>query len=200
MGRSGSGKSTVVNLLCRLCDPLSGRIIIGDVPLDHLEPAAWRRHVAIAGQDTRLVDGTIADNIAYARPDASAAEVEEAGRIGGVDGFLDAAGIGYDTPLLQGGIGLSGGQRQRIAIARAVLARPQLLILDEASNAVDAMTEQDMMALLSRHSFFRTVLVISHRKSTLAICEDGIVLEDGKVIATGPLRDLQYHREMSGDT
>jgi subfamily B ATP-binding cassette protein MsbA len=198
IGPSGAGKSTLVNLLCCLVEPQSGAITVGGIPLGAIGAEAWRERIAIAGQDIELVEGTVAENIAYGRPDASEAEIEEAARTAGADAFVAALPQGYATRVGQGGLRLSGGQRQRIGIARALLRAPQLLILDEATNAVDAISEQELMKLLSEHRHFRTALVISHRRTTVAGCEDGIVIEHGKVSESGPLRTLAYYRAMAG--
>ena len=199
MGESGSGKTTLVNLLCRLLEPQSGAIRLGDDDVATLDPASWRRRIAVAGQDSELVTGTVFENIAYGRADASLAEVTEAARAAGAEEFIKALPQGYDTRLGPSGFSLSGGQRQRIGLARALLARPDLLILDEATNAVDAATEAAIMTLIGQGRFFRTMIVISHRKLTLGRCRYGIVLDRGRVSQAGPLRDLPYFRDMAGE-
>ncbi len=196
IGRSGSGKSTIVNLLCRLIHPSRGVVLHGDDPADMFEVGSWRRRIAIAGQDIDLVDGTIAENIAYGRETASSEEIEEAARLAGAHEFILALPHGYTTRAGSEGLNLSGGQRQRIGIARAVLVRPDLLILDEATNAVDALSESEIIALHNDREHFRTALVISHRRRTLAACEDGIVLKNGRLTEAGPLADLEYYARM----
>lgn len=198
IGKSGSGKTTLVNLLCRLIEPQSGEIRLGGEPASNVNVDSWRERIAVAGQDSGLVTGTIAENIAYARPDASAAEIADAARAAGADGFIAALPNGYDTAVGPDGLNLSGGQRQRVGLARAVLRNPDLLILDEATNAVDALTEAEIMALVAEHRFFRTILIISHRKTTLAACRRGIVLDNGSVCEAGPLADLAYFATMAG--
>jgi subfamily B ATP-binding cassette protein MsbA len=143
-----------------------------------------------------LFDGTIREAIAYGRPDASDADIVEAARAAGADGFIDALPQGLDARVGEGGGNLSGGQRQRLGLARALLKRPDLLILDEATNAVDAVTENEIMALLQERRWFRTALVISHRASTLSACSAAIVLADGRVVEAGPLRETSYHTAM----
>jgi len=196
IGKSGAGKTTLINLLCRLAEPTCGALCHGDVPLAELDPALWRDRIAIAGQDTDLLDGTVAENIAYARPDASREEIEDAAKTAGAARFIANLPAGYATRLGLEGLNLSGGQRQRIGLARALLRKPDLLILDEATSAVDAISETEIMTLLKERRHFRTALVISHRRSTLAACQRGIVLRDGRVVEVGPLRDLSYYEEM----
>jgi ABC-type multidrug transport system fused ATPase/permease subunit len=199
LGESGSGKTTLINLLCRLVEPGSGAIRLGDDTIDAIDPASWRRRIAVAGQDSDLVTGTVAENIAYGRPDAAAAEIEAAARAAGADTFIAALPQGYDTPVGPHGINLSGGQRQRVGVARALLLNPDLLIFDEATNAVDALSDMEIVKLASEHHHFRTLLIVSHRKTTIAACQRGVVLEDGKVVETGPLDELAYFRTMAGD-
>ena len=196
IGESGAGKTTVVNLLCRLVEPTSGIIFHGDAPLPMLRPDEWRARIAIAGQDIDLLDGTLADNIAYAAPSASREAIEDAAQAAGAAAFIEALAHGYDTRIGLNTLSLSGGQRQRIGLARALLRRPDLLILDEAMSAVDSISETEIMKLLAEHRHFRTALVVSHRKSTLALCEDCIVLEHGRLVDSGRLENVQYYRAM----
>jgi subfamily B ATP-binding cassette protein MsbA len=198
MGESGSGKTTLVNLLCRLIEPQSGEVRLGGDPVGPIDPDSWRRRIAVAGQDSDLVNATVAENIAYGRPDTAGAEIEAAARAAGADGFIAALPQGYDTPVGPQGINLSGGQRQRIGVARALLLNPDLLIFDEATNAVDALSDLEIMKLATEHRHFRTLLIISHRKSTIAACQNGVVLQDGKVIEAGPLEALAYYHSMAG--
>jgi subfamily B ATP-binding cassette protein MsbA len=199
IGRSGSGKTTLVNLLCGLIEPQSGSITVGGTPLAAIGGETWRERIAIAGQDIELVDGTVAENIAYGRPAASQADVEEAARCAGAAAFIATLPHGYATRVGQEGLRLSGGQRQRIGVARALLRDPDLLILDEATNAVDAISENEFIQLLAAHQHFGTALVISHHRSTLAVCQDGIVIDRGKILAAGPLRELDYYKRMAGE-
>jgi subfamily B ATP-binding cassette protein MsbA len=199
MGESGSGKTTLVNLLCRLLEPQAGAVRLGEHDISELDALSWRRRIAVAGQDSELVTGTVFDNISYGRADAPMDEVVEAARAAGAEEFIAALPQGYDTRLGPSGLSLSGGQRQRIGLARALLAQPDLLILDEATNAVDAATEAEIMMRIWKGGFFRTVIVISHRKLTLGRCDHGIVLDKGRVSEAGPLRDLPYFREMAGE-
>lgn len=196
IGRSGSGKSTVVNLLCRLIEPESGTITVGGTDLAQLPARDWRSRLAIAGQDVELVDGTIAENIAYGKPGATDEEIDLAARTAGCDSFVADLEFGFETRVGLGGTRLSGGQRQRIGIARALVRRPEILVLDEAINAVDSISEAEILNLLAEHRHFHTALVVSHRRSTLAICQDCIVLDHGKVVESGPLSQSSYYLAM----
>jgi ATP-binding cassette, subfamily B, bacterial MsbA len=200
MGGSGAGKSTVINLLCRLLEPTSGTISIDSQGLAEINVSEWLRAVAISGQDIDLIDGTIAENISYGRPDMSIATIEESARASYAT-FVDQMPQGFQTLVGPRGLSLSGGQRQRIGIARALARKPDLLILDEATNAVDHETEVAILQSLLRFRNDMTILVISHRMSTLAICEQAIVLQRGSVVKTGPLSDaLEYYATQPGNT
>jgi ATP-binding cassette, subfamily B, bacterial MsbA len=190
IGPSGAGKSTVVNILCRLLEPTSGRIMVDGTNLAEIDPASWRGKIALAGQDIDLVDGTIAENIVYGAPDASEADIREAARLSDIHGFITTLPDGYGTMVGNRGLSLSGGQRQRIGIARALIRRPQLLILDEATNAMDVHSEAKVMSLLDQVARTMTIIVVSHRASTLSRCEEGIVLEAGRIVEHGKLNRL----------
>ncbi len=198
LGESGAGKTTLVNLLCRLLEPQSGVIRTGPDPIGQFDADGWRDRIAVAGQDMELVSGTVAENIAYGRPEATADEIEAVARAAGADRFIAGLPKAYDTLVGPQGLNLSGGQRQRIGVARALLLNPDLLILDEAVSAVDALSDAEIVKLAKEHRFFRTLLVISHRKTTVAACEQGIVLQGGKVTEAGPLSELAYFRTMTG--
>jgi subfamily B ATP-binding cassette protein MsbA len=196
IGRSGAGKSTIVNLLCRLLDPTEGRITAGGADLTLIDAKRWRERIGLAGQDVDLVDGSIAENIAYGRPDASFAEIIEAAQLADADGFIRNLPNGYDTRVGNRGLSLSGGQRQRIGLARALVRKPEILILDEATNAIDGLSESNIVSILRDRSRCPTVIVISHRQSTLVYCEDGVVLENGSVVESGPLNNLKFYKDM----
>ena len=185
IGRSGAGKSTLVNLLCRLLDPTSGSIFIDGVDLREIDPAAWRSAIAVAGQDVDLVDGTIAENIAYGMPGATPEAIVAAARDADAAEFISKLPAGYKTPVGYRGLALSGGQRQRIGIARALIRQPSLLILDEATNAVDAVSEAVIQTLITKRLSSQTVIVISHNARTRSLCQEAIVLEDGRSVAFG---------------
>jgi ATP-binding cassette, subfamily B, bacterial MsbA len=194
IGRSGAGKTTIINLLCRLLEPTSGRISVDGVDLTSIDPSTWRGRLGLAGQDIDLSDGTIAENIAYGRPEATMEEIIEAARLADVDTFVRQMPAGYTTQVGNRGLALSGGQRQRIGIARALLRKPEILIFDEATNAVDGVSEATILEILRQPN--TTSLVISHRTSTAAWCDDGVVIDDGRVIETGELTSLTAYRRM----
>ena len=196
IGPSGSGKSTVVNLLCRLLEPTSGAILVDGVDLAEINPAEWRARISLAGQDIELVDGTVAENIAYGAPGLPQAEIEAAARAADADVFIEALPQGYGSEVGSRGLSLSGGQRQRIGLARALARRPQLLILDEATSAVDGLSEAAIMRLLRENRGGMTMVVISHRASTLACCDDGVVIAQGRVAESGPLGSLAAYSSM----
>jgi subfamily B ATP-binding cassette protein MsbA len=194
MGGSGAGKSTVINLLCRLLEPSAGTIAIGTRPLSNIRVSEWLDAIAVAGQDIDLIDGTIAENIAYGRPGTSRGKIEEAARAAHAT-FIDQLPEGLETLVGPRGLSLSGGQRQRVGIARALAREPDLLILDEATNAVDYETESAILQTLQTGRAGMTVLVISHRTNTLLCCDDAIVLHRGRVVNAGPLASaLEYYR------
>ena len=191
IGQSGSGKSTLINLLCGLLDPQEGAIEVNGHPLSHYDQEQWRRLIGIAGQDIDLVEGTIAENIAFGNPGMARDAIEEAARLAFADEFIASFPDGYATLVGGRGLALSGGQRQRIGIARALGRKPQILILDEATNAVDSATEKKLFALLRKTGGQRSTIVISHHHATLQHCDRGVVLRDGRVEEAGPLTSLR---------
>jgi ATP-binding cassette, subfamily B, bacterial MsbA len=198
IGPSGAGKSTIVNLLCRLTEPDEGAVRCGDLNLREIDPAHWRSQISLAGQDIDLVDGTIADNIRYGDQTATFEQIREAARLAGADTFISALPGGYEARTDLRGFNLSGGQRQRIGLARALLRKPAILILDEATNAVDGVSESTILRVLHDRNLFQTVLVISHRRGALAACENGIVIVDGRLKESGRLKELAFYRSMDG--
>jgi ATP-binding cassette, subfamily B, bacterial MsbA len=197
IGRSGAGKTTIVNMLCRLIEPTAGQITVNGVDLNQIDPNTWRKKIGLASQDIDLIEGSIAENIAYGHPGASFTEIVEAAKIADADTFIQALPEGYDTRVGSRGMGLSGGQRQRIGFARALVKKPDILILDEATNAVDGLSELNIMSILKDRSCYKTAIVISHRQSTLACCEHGIVLEGGQVVEAGSLERLNFYQSMA---
>ena len=200
VGSSGAGKSTVINLLCRLIEPTAGRLLLDDRDAAPLDIRQWRAQIALAGQDVDMVLGSVRDNIAYGCADVSEADVEEAARSADAHDFIRDLPDGYDTQLGALGFGLSGGQRQRIGLARALVRRPEILILDEATSAVDGPSERAIMALLHQHRRFGRAIVISHRRSTLSMCDYGIVIADGAIIERGMLRQLEWYRREAAES
>jgi ATP-binding cassette, subfamily B, bacterial MsbA len=186
VGPSGSGKSTLVNLLCRFYDPSAGRILVDGTDLRELDTAAWRQRIAFAGQDAELISGSIARNIAIGRPGADAAAIRRAAVQARAADFIEAMPDGYDTDVGLRGQLLSGGQRQRIALARALIREPDILILDEATNAVDNVTESAIQETLDSLAGRLTLVVIAHRFTALRQTDWVVVLEGGRVAEAGP--------------
>lgn len=195
IGGSGAGKSTVINLLCRLLEPVSGMIRVDGVPLATIKIDDWLNAIAIAGQDIDLIDGTIAENVAYGTAEVSRTKIEEAVRAAHA-GFVGDLPNGLETLVGPRGLSLSGGQRQRIGLARALVRDPSILILDEATNAVDNKTENGILQTVQELPNSITVIVISHRPSTIAFCDDAVVLDRGKVVRSGPLSAINNHHGM----
>ncbi|GAN75911.1 ABC transporter ATP-binding protein [Acidisphaera rubrifaciens] len=184
LGDSGAGKTTIVNLLLRLYRPDAGAILVDGVPLDRLARGDWLGRIAVAGQDVELIEGTVADNIRLARPDAAAAALRAAADVAGALDFIDGLPDGIDSWIGQQGLNLSGGQRQRIGIARAVLCDPDLLILDEATNALDAVTEARVAARLDAAFAGRTMVIVTHRAGTARPGDHVVRVQQGGVSAT----------------
>ncbi|MGH3872207.1 MAG: ABC transporter ATP-binding protein [Pseudonocardiaceae bacterium] len=190
VGRSGAGKSTVVALLLRFFDPDSGRITINGMDIRDVTLDSLRAQIVVVSQDTYLFYGTIADNLRLARPDATPDELVEAARAANVHAFIAALPAGYDTMVGERGLTLSGGQRQRIAIARALLKDAPVLVLDEATSAIDAQNEQAITDALDRLTTGRTTLVIAHRLSTVRRTDRIVVLSQGAVVEIGEHTEL----------
>jgi ATP-binding cassette subfamily B protein len=178
-GGSGVGKSTLIDLLQRHHDPQSGRVLLGEVDLRELDLFELRRRIAIVSQDIVLFRGSLADNLAYAMPDASREAIAEVARLAQLDSLIASLPEGLDSPLGERGQQLSGGQKQRIAIARALLQDPLILVLDEATSAVDEATEREVIEAIDRLFAGRTRILISHRPSTLADADLRFELLDG---------------------
>ena len=185
VGPSGAGKSTIVGLLHRFFDPSKGRIMIDDTPLPELDLATWRQRLAFAGQDLELMTGTVRENIAYGRADASDAAIREAARLANADSFIESLPGGYASPISARGLSLSGGQRQRLTLARALLRQPDLLILDEATNALDADSEHVVLERLHEARGTMSMLVIAHRLQTVRHADLVVVLDAGRVVEMG---------------
>ncbi len=190
VGATGSGKTTLVQLIGRLYDPTQGAVLLDGVDVRELDLQALRSAVATVDDDPFLFSATVAENIAYARPDASREEIETAARRAQAHEFIARLPDGYETRVGERGLTLSGGQRQRLAIARALLADPRVLILDDATSSVDASTESQIKAGLAAAMAGRTTFVIAHRLSTIALADEIVVLEGGEVVAQGTHDEL----------
>ncbi len=190
VGRSGAGKSTLVNLISRLYDPAEGCIKIDGIDVKKLGFKELRESIAMVSQETYIFMGTVAENIAYARPEASRKEIIEAAMQASAHDFICKMPQGYDTIIGSSGRTLSGGEKQRISIARAILANPRILILDEATSAVDTETEQAIQESLEKLVKGRTTLSIAHRLSTLRNADKLIVIDDGKITESGTHSEL----------
>jgi ATP-binding cassette subfamily B protein len=190
VGPTGSGKTTLVSLLPRLYDPLEGSVTVDGVDLREVDLESLRSEVGLVSDEPFLFSATMRENIAYARPDATDEEVEQAARRAGIHDFVDGLPDGYATRVGERGLTLSGGQRQRVAIARAIIKDPRILILDDATSSVDATTEAQIKGALRELMRDRTTFVIAHRLSTIALADEVVVLEEGAVAARGTHEEL----------
>jgi len=201
VGPSGSGKTSLVALIARLYDPSAGSISIDGVDVRSVDLVSLRSEVAFVGDDSFLFSASIAENIAYADPRASREQIEAAARRAQADGFVAALPDGYDTLVGERGMTLSGGQRQRIAIARALLADPRILILDDATSSVDATTEAAIKTGLREAMAGRTTFVIAHRLSTVSLADEVVVMDDGGIVDHGTheqlLEGCGFYREIA---
>jgi len=192
VGRSGAGKSTLVNLLLRFYDADAGRVLVGGVDVRSLDPDALRAGIATVLQDPTLFSRTVRENIAFARADATAAEIEEAAATSCAAEFIARLPDGFESQIGDRGVQLSGGQRQRIAIARAVLRRPAILVLDEATSALDSELESVVQESLRALDYRPTTLIIAHRLSTVASVDRVVVLDRGRIVDAGRHDDLVH--------
>ncbi len=190
VGSSGGGKSTMISLVMAFADPFKGQVTIDGTPLVDLKLHEYRKHLGVVLQDNFLFDGTVRENIAFTRPDATKESVEEVAKIAYVDEFVSRFPDGFDTIVGERGVKLSGGQRQRVAIARAILADPRILILDEATSSLDSESEQLIQEGLRRLRAGRTTFVIAHRLSTITSADQILVLEQGQIVERGTHREL----------
>ena len=194
VGRSGAGKTTVTDLVARFHDPTRGRILVNSVDIRDFGLRSYRSLLALVQQDVFLFDGSARDNIAYGRRDASDAEIEDAARRANAHEFIEKLPEGYQTFVGERGVKLSGGQQQRLAIARAILASPQILILDEATSNLDTESEQLIQASMATLLAGRTTFVIAHRLSTIRRADLILLMEDGRVIESGTHEALMNAR------
>jgi subfamily B ATP-binding cassette protein MsbA len=185
VGPSGAGKSTIIGLVCAFHDASSGRVLVDGVDLATVRLDSWRRQLGVVLQETFLFDGTIRENVTFSRPDATPEQMLEACRIARVDEFAERFPEGYETVVGERGVKLSGGQRQRVSIARAVLANPRVLILDEATSSLDSESEEAIQAGLAWLLEGRTTFVIAHRLSTIRRADQILVVEGGRILEHG---------------
>jgi len=185
VGPSGAGKSTLARLIFRFYDVSNGRILIDAQDIREVSQHSLRAHIAIVPQDTVLFNDSIAHNIGYARPGASAAEITRAARLAHIHDFILSLPDGYDTVVGERGLKLSGGEKQRVAIARAILKNPRIMIFDEATSSLDSRSEQAILEAMREVATDHTTLVIAHRLSTIADADNILVMEEGRIIESG---------------
>jgi ATP-binding cassette subfamily B protein len=185
VGPSGAGKSTIGRLLFRFYDVTGGRILVDGTDVRAVTQDSLRAAIGVVPQDTVLFNDTIYYNIAYGRPGATRAEVEEAARLARIHEFIEGLPDGYGTAVGERGLKLSGGEKQRVAIARTMLKRPRILLFDEATSSLDSRTEQEIQKSLEEVSRGRTTLVIAHRLSTVVAADEILVMEEGRIVERG---------------
>ena len=185
VGPSGAGKSTIINLIPRLYDVTGGRILLDGVDIRKLDLAFLRQHIGVVTQDTYLFNGTIRENLLYAKPDATQAEIEQACREANIHAFISGLPKGYDTVVGNRGMKLSGGEKQRLSIARIILRKPGLIIFDEATSSLDAISEHAIQEAIEPILAKSTSLIIAHRLSTILSADEILVLEKGKIVERG---------------
>jgi ATP-binding cassette, subfamily B, bacterial len=190
VGPTGAGKTTLINLLVRFFDPAKGRVLVDGHDLKELKLQALRQQVAIVLQDPFLLPLTVAENLAYGRPEATRQEIEAAAIAASADAFIRQLPQGYDTVIGERGATLSGGEKQRLAIARALLKNAPILILDEPTSALDARTEQQLLTALDRLMAGRTTFIIAHRLSTIREADQIVVLDSGRIVERGRHEEL----------
>ncbi|MBR2826955.1 MAG: ABC transporter ATP-binding protein [Erysipelotrichaceae bacterium] len=190
VGPTGVGKTTITELLSRFYEPDSGRILIDGQDIQNITLKSLRQNISTVLQDTFLFNGTIAENISYARPDASMEEIRQAAKAANIDQEIEAMPQGYDTVTGERGVKLSGGQKQRIAIARAIIRRSPIIVLDEATAAVDVETEKQIRNAINSLAGKRTIVAIAHRLSTIRSAEQILVIEEGTVVERGTHEEL----------
>ena len=190
VGPTGVGKTTITQLISRFYEPENGRILIDGKDIQDVTIESLRRNISVVLQDTFLFNGTIAENISYARPEATLEEIREAAKAANIDAEIMEMPDGYNTRTGERGIKLSGGQKQRIAIARAILRRSPIIVLDEATAAVDVETEQQIRNAINNLAGKRTIVAIAHRLSTIRTADQILVVEEGKVTERGTHEEL----------
>jgi ABC-type multidrug transport system fused ATPase/permease subunit len=196
VGPTGSGKTSIVALISRLYDPVAGAVLLDGADVRQVSMRSVRAAVAVVSDDPFLFSASVAENIAYARPDAPRAVVEQAARSAQAHDFIERLPQGYDTQVGERGVTLSGGQRQRLAIARALVANPRVLVLDDATSSVDASTERSIKLALAEAMAGRTTFVIAHRLSTIELADEIVVLDRGRIVAHGSHEQLLERSEL----
>jgi ABC-type multidrug transport system fused ATPase/permease subunit len=196
VGATGSGKTSLVSLISRLYDVSAGRVLLDGVDVREVDLRSLRQAVAVVSDDPFLFSETVAENIAYAHPDATREAIEQAARRAQAHEFIERLPDGYDTRVGERGLTLSGGQRQRMAIARALLADPRVLILDDATSSVDASTERQIKLALDEAMAGRTTFIVAHRLSTIALADEIVVLDHGRITAHGNHEELLEASEL----
>lgn len=191
IGRSGSGKSTVAHLLCGLLRPTEGQILTEGIDLVRIDPQDWLKGVAVASADLDLFDGTVAENILYGASGASLLDARAAARDAGADGFIRALPDGYRARVGDRGVSFSAGQRQRLALARAPVRRPRILILDEATNALDMLSESVALQVIDRRRGTGITLMVSHQLSAIRLCDRNLHFAGGRLLAQGRTAELE---------
>jgi ATP-binding cassette subfamily B protein len=201
VGPSGSGKTSMVGLIARLYDPSEGTVLVDGADIREVDVGSLRSEVAFVADDSFLFTASVAENIAYARQEASLEEIEAAARRAQADGFIRELPDGYETRVGERGLTLSGGQRQRVAIARALLADPRILILDDATSSVDATTEEAIKSGLQEVMAGRTTFIIAHRLSTVSLADEVVVMDAGRIVDRGTHKELLegcgFYREIA---
>ena len=190
VGPTGSGKTSLVALLARLYDPIAGSVKIDGADLREIDLASLRSEVAFVADESFLFSASVAENIAYARADATDRDIERAARLAQAHDFIERLPTGYETVVGDRGLTLSGGQRQRVAIARAILADPRILILDDATSSVDARTEAQIKRGLQEVMEGRTTLIVAHRLSTISLADEVVVMDEGRLVDRGTHEEL----------
>ena len=180
VGPSGAGKTTIVNLMLKLLEPSTGSIIVDGINLNRISRVSWLQQIAVSGQDMELIDGSIIDNVRLARPEASEADVAEALATVGIEEFVHTLPQKCHTQIGERGLRISGGQRQRIALARALICRPQILVLDEATNALGVESQEHIFARIREWSSDVTIILIDHRPEMLDSADHVVVLGNGE--------------------
>lgn len=190
LGKIGSGKSTLLRLMARLYQPTGGQMLMGGLDVAQIDPADWRNAVGYVGQEARLFYGTLRDNVMIGRPNASADELLRVLQLTGLDHIAQKHPMGINLPIGEMGEGLSGGQRQLVSLARSLLAKPQTLLLDEPTSAMDTQTEAIFMSHLVRATEGQTLVLVTHRTSLLNVVDRIVIVDDGRIVADGPKNEI----------